>query len=181
MFYTYAHTRNDTNKIFYIGKGVNNRAWVTHGRNKHWNHIVKKHGHTVKILAEWKTEKEALDHEILLISCFKDLGYLLVNMTDGGDNPPLHKGEEHHWFGKGILRSGKNHPNFKGVIVATNIKTKEKTTFYGLGDCAALGFSEGNISECVNGKRKTHKGHTFERITEVPPLSSASSTPAKSE
>lgn len=168
MFYTYAHIRNDTNKIFYIGKGIDDRAWFTYGRNKYWNNIVKKHGYSVQILANWKTEEESLEHEILLISCFKDMGNDLVNMTNGGDNPPLHKGKSHHWFGKGHLKKGKKHHNFKGVIVATNIKTQEKINFNGLGECALLGFSEGNISECINGRRKKHKGFTFERFHQVP-------------
>ena len=180
MFYTYAHVRKDTNKIFYIGKGIDDRAWFTYGRNKHWNHIVKKHGYSVQILADWRTEKEALEHESLLISCFKDMGNKLVNMTDGGDNPPLHKGKTHHWFGKGHLKSGKNHPNFKGVITATNIKTNEKILFYGLGECASFGFSIGNVTECINGRRKKHKGHTFERKHgKVPPLSASITKPSE--
>ena len=121
MFYTYAHTRNDTNKIFYIGKGNGKRAWSKFGRNNYWNKIVNKHGFTAQVLAEWKDEKEAFDHEILLIACFKDMGYELVNMTNGGDNPPSKKGitgEKSHMFGKkhtaatlakmSVLQSGEN-------------------------------------------------------------------------
>lgn len=103
MFYTYAHTRNDTNKIFYIGKGSGNRAFSSYGRNNYWNKIAQKHGFTANILAEWKEGKEALDHEVLLIACFKDIGYELANMTDGGENPPSKKGltgEKSHMFGK---------------------------------------------------------------------------------
>jgi hypothetical protein len=85
MFYTYCHTRNDTNKIFYIGKGIKYRVNSFAGRNKYWKNIVNTHGYKFKILAYWKTEKEALDHEILLISCFKDMGYKLANMSNGGE------------------------------------------------------------------------------------------------
>jgi len=84
-YYTYCHCRNDTNKIFYIGKGTGKRAWWKHARNNYWHKIVNKHGYTVQILSYWDTEDEALDHERLLISCFKDMGYELVNFTDGGD------------------------------------------------------------------------------------------------
>jgi len=84
-FYTYCHTRNDTNKVFYIGKGKDNRAFHTHQRNKYWHHIVDKYGFKSKILAYWNSEKEAFNHEKLLISCFKDMGYKLVNMSDGGE------------------------------------------------------------------------------------------------
>jgi len=92
MFYTYAHTRNDTNKIFYIGKGKNKQAWRKQDRNQYWQRIVKKYGHTVEILANWDTEQEAFDHEVLLISCFKDMSYELANLTDGGEgmsNPSI--------------------------------------------------------------------------------------------
>ena len=84
-YYTYAHIRNDTNQIFYIGKGIGKRAWWKHGRNNYWHKIVNKHGYTVEILAYWKTEADAFNHEKLLISCFKDMQYELVNFTDGGD------------------------------------------------------------------------------------------------
>ena len=85
MFYTYMHTRNDTSQPFYIGKGSGNRAWVNAGRNKHWKAIAAKHGHTVCILSNWPTEREAFEHETLLIECFREIGADLVNVTNGGD------------------------------------------------------------------------------------------------
>lgn len=83
-FYTYFHTRNDTNAVFYVGKGYGKRAHDL-GRNPHWKNIVAKHGHTVHIAAEWSTEQEAFEHEKFLILCFKDLGLKLANMTNGGE------------------------------------------------------------------------------------------------
>jgi hypothetical protein len=84
-FYTYAHINKVTNKIFYIGKGSKNRYKSIHRRSKHWNSIVEKYGFTAEILANWNTEKEAFEHEKVLIACFKDLGYVLANKTDGGE------------------------------------------------------------------------------------------------
>lgn len=84
-FYTYAHSKPD-GTIFYIGKGRKKRAYDLIKRNVYWKRVVEKYGiPTVEILANWKTEKEALDHEVLLISCFKDMGYKLTNLTDGGE------------------------------------------------------------------------------------------------
>lgn len=83
-FYTYFHTRNDTNAVFYVGKGKGNRAHAK-GRNQHWRRIAAKHGHTTHIAARWPTEEEAFAHEKLLILCFRDLGADLANMTDGGE------------------------------------------------------------------------------------------------
>jgi hypothetical protein len=85
MFYTYAHIRKDTGKIFYIGKGTGRRFLRKNGRNSFWERIAKKHGYIAEILANWKTEQEAFDHEKLLILCFKDMGYVLANFTDGGE------------------------------------------------------------------------------------------------
>lgn len=83
-FCTYAHTKPD-GTIFYIGKGSHSRAHSAKGRNFHWNNIVKKYGDFgVDILANWKTEEEAFSHEILLISCFRDMGYVLANISEGG-------------------------------------------------------------------------------------------------
>jgi hypothetical protein len=84
-FYTYAHINKVTNKIFYIGKGSKNRYKSIYRRSKHWNSIVEKYGFTAEILANWNTEKEAFEHEKVLIACFKDLGYVLANKTDGGE------------------------------------------------------------------------------------------------
>lgn len=84
-FYTYAHFKKDDSTIFYIGKGKKGREAVRQGRNKHWVNTVNKHGLNVEKLAGWNTEQEAFNHEKFLIWCFKDMGYKLVNMTDGGE------------------------------------------------------------------------------------------------
>lgn len=87
MFYTYAHYKSD-NSVFYIGKGRGRRAWSKTNRNPHWRHIVEKHGaHKVEILAYWPTEQEAFEHEKFLIWCFRDMGYSMANITDGGEGP----------------------------------------------------------------------------------------------
>jgi hypothetical protein len=85
-FYTYAHYRATDNSLFYIGKGKGSRAKSADPRNPFWSNIVKKHNFKSEILAIWKTEKEALEHEKFLIKCFReDLNVKLCNMTDGGE------------------------------------------------------------------------------------------------
>lgn len=87
MFYTYAHFRPD-NSVFYIGKGRGRRAWAKDNRNPHWHHIIAKHGeHKAEVLAQWPTEQEAFDHEKFLIWCFRDMGYSMANIADGGEGP----------------------------------------------------------------------------------------------
>ena len=97
MFYTYSHSIPN-GRIFYIGKGQGDRAYSSKGRNQHWQRIVEKHGKPIiEILANWDTEDEAFSHEILLISCFKDMGYTLANKTNGGEGQsgmtPWNKGK----------------------------------------------------------------------------------------
>jgi hypothetical protein len=193
MFYTYAHTKPD-GTIFYIGKGSKNRAWKKTKRNQHWKNIVAKYEiYGVEILANWNTEKEALDHEILLISCFKDMGYKLANMTNGGEGTSglkltiEHKqkisdaqcGVKNWGFGKQkpkLVRQkisqtktnqklrGINCSNFKCSVVATNLKTGEELILSGTAEMSDAGFQNSNIFKCLNGKRKSHKGHIFKRL-----------------
>ena len=83
--YTYVHRKPD-GSIFYIGKGSGDRAYRKNHRNQYWKNIVAKHGsYSVDVLANWKTHQEAIDHEVLLISWFKKMGYQLANLTDGGE------------------------------------------------------------------------------------------------
>ena len=92
MYYTYLHRRADDLKPFYIGKGVGKRAWKTSKRNNHWNNVRAKHGLEVEIVAQWKTEQEALDHEKFLIWCFRDMGFDLANIAEGGEPGPVTRG-----------------------------------------------------------------------------------------
>jgi hypothetical protein len=89
--YTYIHQTSDTGRIFYIGKGKEDRAFVKRGRNQYWHNIVNKHGYTAEILAYWNSDAEAIDHEKLLIASFRDMGYKLANITDGGEGLSGHK------------------------------------------------------------------------------------------
>jgi hypothetical protein len=84
MYYTYAHY-TPKGDLFYIGKGVDNRAFSFNDRGHAWKRAIKENkGLKIEILANWNTEEEAFDHEILLIDCFTEMGYKLVNKTKGG-------------------------------------------------------------------------------------------------
>jgi hypothetical protein len=91
VFYTYSHAIPE-GRIFYIGKGQGKRAHQLKYRNDKWKKVVSKYGNpTVQVLAEWKTEAEALEHEMFLIQCFRDMGYSLANLTDGGEGTSGYK------------------------------------------------------------------------------------------
>lgn len=108
MFVTYAHY-TPQGRLFYIGKGSGKaRAHYFSGRNNYWNKIVAKYGRpSVQILADWDTEEEAFSHEVLLINCFRDMGYELANLTDGGDGTSGYKQTEEHKEKLRIARTGK--------------------------------------------------------------------------
>lgn len=92
LYYTYLHRRASDGLPFYIGKGAGNRAWKTSKRNPHWRHTVAKHGRNVEVLAHWGTEQEALEHERFLIECFRDMGFPMVNIAEGGNPGPVTRG-----------------------------------------------------------------------------------------
>lgn len=84
-FYTYLHVRADDMKVFYVGKGSGDRMTSRHHRNTHWHNTVKKHGFIAQRVAPWEDEKEAFEHEKLLIACFLSMGHPLCNRTEGGE------------------------------------------------------------------------------------------------
>jgi hypothetical protein len=91
MFYTYAHY-TPQGRLFYIGKGQGDRAHTFYQRGIYWKNIVQKYGNpNIEILANWDVEQDAFDHEKFLISCFKDMGYKLANLTDGGEGTSGYK------------------------------------------------------------------------------------------
>lgn len=84
-YYVYLHMRGDDGSIFYIGKGVGRRAFVVHGRSRHWKRVSDKHGHVVEFYATGLSNACAKSVEAELISRLRADGVKLVNITDGGD------------------------------------------------------------------------------------------------
>ena len=78
---------------YYIGKGKNKRAWY-----KVKEHIkVPKHSNQIVIMESNLSNIGALALEKRYIRWYgrKDLGTgILINMTDGGEDPPNHKGKK---------------------------------------------------------------------------------------
>jgi hypothetical protein len=114
VFYVYEHIRNDTNAIFYVGKGKANRASSTRNRNRYWENIVSKsNGFIVRIVAKdldeelaYLTEKERIDQ-------LKRLGIKLANINDGGAG--VGSGDKHPMWGKPHPQRGSKRPygNYK--------------------------------------------------------------------
>lgn len=89
MAIVYEHLRNDTNEVFYVGIGAEEkRAYKKSGRTPYWKNIVEKVGYTVDIIHSDVDWNEACELEKHLISLFgrKDLETgNLINLTDGGE------------------------------------------------------------------------------------------------
>jgi hypothetical protein len=166
-FYVYAHIRKDNGACFYIGKGTNKRYESKVGRSVYWHNIVNKVGFTHNIIANNLSETEALNFEIALIKSAKNAGFNLCNLTNGGEGV---SGYKHTSLAlKKISESklniiGEKHPRFKGVVIATNIKTGETIELRGNKDMVNKGFCYKHVSACIKQKRKSHKDHTFKRI-----------------
>lgn len=61
-----------------------------------------------------------------------------------------------------ITHEGNN--QYKGTIIGTNIITGDKIILKGKNEINAAGFAHQHVYKCVNGKLKTHKGYTWQRI-----------------
>lgn len=186
MFCTYAHY-TPQGRLFYIGKGSEKRAQSLKGRNKYWHRVVQKHGRPdIEILANWNTNQEACDHEMLLIDCFKELGHELVNMTAGGEGTygvaPWNKGKpwsdevkskqgiknigNKYWVGRKhtaetIAKQKQVKAKFK--FIGINVNTGETITIIGKQAMGEAGFCAKDIYGCANGKEKSHKGFTWRK------------------
>lgn len=123
MFYVYEHIRNDTNAIFYVGKGKGVRAYTKRNRNQHWHNIVNKVGFTVRFVVKDLDEELAYLCEEERIDQLTRLGVKLANICPGGRG--VGSGEKHPMYGKPNLYKGIKRPE-----VAIKI-SGEKNGMYG--------------------------------------------------
>lgn len=117
-YYVYEWIRLDTNEPFYIGKGKGDR-WrrLKRDGNIHFNRIVSKIPVAVNILEDNLDEATAFEYEIFYINEYREYGYNLVNITDGGEG--AYNPNRNYW--------GKNNPNYGNGEKITGVKNP----FYG--------------------------------------------------
>ena len=109
MFYVYEHIRNDTNAIFYVGKGKKERAYRVHNRNEYWHNVVNKcNGYIVRFVVKDVDEELAYLAEEERIDQLKRLGIKLTNLTLGGEGAS--GGKNHHMWGKPHPQRGSKRP-----------------------------------------------------------------------
>ena len=91
MYYVYQHRRNDTNAIFYVGKGKGYRCNQKTGRNIYWHRVVDKHGYSIEKVVTGLDEELALLAEYELIDQYKRLNFVLSNLSEGGEGTSGYK------------------------------------------------------------------------------------------
>jgi hypothetical protein len=109
MFYVYEHIRNDTNAIFYVGKGKKERAYRVNNRNEYWKNIVNKTGYTVRFVVKDVDEELAYLCEEERIDQLKRLGIKLANINAGGAG--VGSGDKHPMWGKPHPQRGVKRPH----------------------------------------------------------------------
>jgi hypothetical protein len=128
MYYIYAHTRNDTNELFYVGKGKGKRCHSKKGRNEYWHRVAEKHGYQIKIVVDNLDEELAFLAEAECIDLYKRLGYKLVNMTNGGEGASGYQHTKKHkakMLGNEYWKLVKTN-GFKGKTHSDELKAKWK-------------------------------------------------------
>jgi hypothetical protein len=108
LFYVYEHIRNDTNAIFYVGKGKKERAYRVNNRNEYWKNIVNKTGYTVRFVVKDVDEELAYLAEEERIDQLKKLNIKLANINAGGAG--VGSGDKHPMWGKPHPQKGSKRP-----------------------------------------------------------------------
>ncbi|WP_373894467.1 NUMOD1 domain-containing DNA-binding protein [Virgibacillus sp. CBA3643] len=96
-YYVYEWYIKDTNEVFYVGKGTNDRAKRHKRENKFFTDMYNSHECDYRIVCNKLNEIEAFEKESKLIKYYREnTDFRLTNILDGGNQPPTSKGSENH-------------------------------------------------------------------------------------
>ena len=129
IYYVYQYVRDDQTP-YYIGKGKDDRAWVSH-RRSNGAEIKPKDNSRIQIIKENLTEQEAWDLETELIQKYelKENGGILVNLTYGGEGGTPCKALREHWskVKKGIPKPPRTEEHRKNLSESCKGVPKPRT------------------------------------------------------
>ena len=120
-FYVYQHLKADNNAIFYVGKGIDRRAFKKCGRSQYWQRVANKHGVKIEFVAKGLDEELAFLCEKETIDVYKRRGFNLVNHSSGGEgnfNPSYETRLK-----MSLAKKGKPSPR-KGLVMSEEQKLK---------------------------------------------------------
>ena len=188
-FYVYLHFRNDDGSIFYVGKGYGNRHKSLSGRNPHWKNTANKHGWFSEVVTPLMSEDDAFYAERMIIYYYRESGFKLCNIADGGEGSSGVKHTEEtrekyraakigkkqspeHAAKSANAKCGKKQP--ANAILSTMIIRSRKVInsdgdiFFSVADAVrflkhryGIVASQGNISMCAAGIRSQAYGFTW--------------------
>jgi len=126
----------------------------------------------------WKNGrgKKFRNHRLVASAFIGEIGYKMeVNHIDGLktnnniSNLEIVSRSENiiHAYRTGLRGSSASvkNGNYKGTIIATDIKTGDKFSFNSRKELSDFGFPPASVYACCLGKQKQSKGYTFERMT----------------
>lgn len=170
-FYVYKWFNTETNEVFYIGKGCNDRYKETYHRNKKFLEYYNNNSCSSEIIEFFDTEEEAYRREAELIKEYREKNQASANLDDGG------KGGYHfvwtpqmkeYWSENNPMkaqkqreRMSKNNP-MKNPEIAEKVAEKNRITII-IGDTEYKSIKEAceklNISQVTLSNWKK-RGHT---------------------
>jgi hypothetical protein len=142
-FYVYLHRKKDDDKIFYVGKGKNNRYRSVSGRNLHWKNTSSKHGWYSIIIQNNLIEEDALELEEFIIDTIGLNNLCNLNYFNGG-------------------RSGYNH-SLESKQKMSNSK-KGHTPWNKGTKCNYTSIRMQGESNPMYGKRKIHSKESLQKL-----------------
>jgi hypothetical protein len=167
MAVVYRHIRLDTNEVFYVGIGKEEkRAYNKNRRSNFWKSIISKTDYNVEILFNDLTWDEACEIERYLIKFYgrRDLNTgSLINLTDGGDGVNGYKHTPERLLKMSINNKGRIPWNIGLPAYNKGVKMSEEQRLKLIGHTLTQEAKD-KISDANKGRKRTED--TNKKITD---------------